>query len=25
MFSLLFIVFFGLSGFVLNHRWKIWD
>ena len=25
MFSILFIIFFGLSGFVLNHRWKLWD
>lgn len=25
MFSVLFIIFFGLSGFVLNHRWKLWD
>jgi len=25
MFSILFIFFFGLSGFMLNHRWKIWD
>ncbi|MBI4664165.1 MAG: PepSY-associated TM helix domain-containing protein [Verrucomicrobia bacterium] len=25
MFSILFIVFFGLSGFILNHRWKLWE
>lgn len=25
MFSLLFVIFFGVSGFVLNHRWKVWD
>lgn len=25
LFSILFVIFFGFSGFVLNHRWKIWD
>lgn len=25
MFSLLFILLFAFSGFVLNHRWKVWD
>jgi hypothetical protein len=25
MFSVLFVIFFGLSGFMLNHRWNLWD
>lgn len=25
MFSMLFIIFFGVSGFMLNHRWSIWN
>ncbi|MEW6161338.1 MAG: PepSY-associated TM helix domain-containing protein [Verrucomicrobiota bacterium] len=25
MFSLVFVLFFAVSGFVLNHRWKVWD
>ena len=25
LFSIIFVIFFGVSGFVLNHRWKIGD
>lgn len=25
MFSLLFLLLFAFSGFILNHRWKVWD
>jgi hypothetical protein len=25
MFSMLFILLFAFSGFMLNHRWKLWD
>ena len=25
MFSMLFVLFFALSGFMLNHRWEIWN